>query len=182
MQYRGGEEPEVRHCARDVHARGERQRLARVHGLRARESSEVLFDPVRDGEQQAGARSGGSGRPAGEGGLRRTDGPLDVLRVATGHPAVDLADGRVDVVEPAPACGLDQLAVDVVEDPVHVRWSAPSVRQASSSDILRWITRSGWTSPWSMPGQKQRSRFQALREDRLLPQKGKVRHCVGRTS
>jgi len=104
-----------------------------LRGVRRTDQLDVLAELLLQLAQAALAERDVGGPPAlVEGGARRGDRPLDVLRAGVRRGADHLFGGRVDVVVPGAAAGLDELARD--EHPllgnVHswspLSWSKPA--------------------------------------------------------
>ena len=114
VQDRGREEAEIARGARNVEAARERERLARVDRLRARELLEIALDQVGDAQKNARPLRRRRARPIRERFLRRGDGQIDIATVAVGDLRIRFAGRRFDVVEIFPADRLNKLAVDEV--------------------------------------------------------------------
>src|SRR6187399_1937438 len=114
VQYGGREEAEVGHRARNVEATREREWLACIDRLCAREFFQIALDQVGDAQKNLRSFCCSFFRPIGEGFLRRGHGKIDIARVAVRYLRIRLAGCRLDVVEILAADRLDKSAIDEV--------------------------------------------------------------------
>jgi len=116
VQDRCREKSEIGDGARNIEHARERNRLASIDRLCARELLDIAFDQLRDAQKNFGALRRRSFRPIGKRLLACSDRKIDIARVAIRDLRMRFTGRRLDVVEIATPDRLDEFAIDEVAD------------------------------------------------------------------
>ena len=114
MQDRRREETEIAGGARNVERTRERERLASVDRLGAREFLQIALDQAGDTQKNLRAFCRWLLRPIGECFLSGRYGKIDITRIAVGDLRIRFARRRLNIVEITAADWLNKLAVDEI--------------------------------------------------------------------